>query len=74
MDVRERLGIRVAKLRAAQGLSQTQLAALLGHEKLGVRQSYVSELEKGEKNPNLTTLDAIARAFDLPLKTLLDFE
>ena len=74
MDVREQLGENVARIRASQGLSQTQLASRLGARHMGIRQSYVSELERGMKNPTLTTLRAIAEALEVELKVLLDFK
>jgi ribosome-binding protein aMBF1 (putative translation factor) len=51
MDARETFEKNLARLRAAKGISQTQLASRLGPYKLGVTQGYVSELESGKRTP-----------------------
>jgi len=48
----------LARLRAAAGLTQDQLAA-----KSGVSQSHISALEKGTWEPRLSTILALAKAF-----------
>ena len=65
------MGKNIARLRAKAGCSQTQLAARIGPKKLGVTQSYISELEAGKKNPTLTTLAALAEALDATLEDVV---
>lgn len=49
------MGLRLAVIRKTQGLSQSALA-----EKLGVTQSYVSEIESGKVSPMVSTLERMA--------------
>ena len=67
MDARVVFGRNVARLRAARGLSQVQLAFHLDPDGKGVSQSYVSQLEAGKRDPKLRTLVAIARALGVPV-------
>ena len=55
MDMRQLVGRNFARLRAASGLTQEQLA-----ERCGVSQQYLSGLEKGKRNPTVVTLYLIA--------------
>ncbi|MGO4407678.1 helix-turn-helix domain-containing protein [Bosea sp. RAF48] len=54
------------ELRAAAGLSQEEVAVRMGAE-----QTYVSGLERGVRNPMLTTLDRTARALNVKIGELL---
>lgn len=56
MDMRQLVGRNFARLRAASGLTQEQLA-----ERCGVSQQYISGLEKGRRNPTVVTLYVIAQ-------------
>lgn len=65
------LGIRLARARAASGLSQERAAHAAGISTFTYR-----KLEKGESNPGtpanprLRTLVALAEVFDVPLSSL----
>lgn len=63
------LGVRVAELRRAAGLLQTDLA-----EQLGTRDRRVSEWERGEQQPRPRHLVAIARALSVEPLSLLDVD
>lgn len=65
-DIRVRLGNRVRDLRKKRGLTQVELA-----EMLGVDRSYLSEIETGKKDPSLRVLKTIADGFKLSLAQLL---
>ena len=52
-------GYQIARLRIQQGLSQAQLA-----EKVGIRQSSITKIERGNYVPGLTILRRIAEALD----------
>jgi transcriptional regulator with XRE-family HTH domain len=52
--------------RRAAALSQTELA-----ERAGLSQTWISRLERGEENPTLSTLEALARGFGVTLPELL---
>jgi len=64
-------GRAVRVVRAARNLSQTDLAA-----RAGVDPSYISLIEKGERNPSVSKLHALSRALEVPgaLLTLLASE
>jgi transcriptional regulator with XRE-family HTH domain len=59
-------GARIRKLCEAAGLSQEGLA-----EAAGLHRTYVGGIERGERNPTLRNLHAIANALDLTLADLL---
>ena len=58
--------LRVA--REFHNLNQSQAA-----EKLGVSQSFLSEIESGKKTPSLDLLQKYSEAFSLPLSAFLRF-
>lgn len=58
-------GHRVQILRQARGLSQEQLA-----EAAGVHRTYVSSLERGQRNVGLDNILAIAAALEVPASDL----
>jgi transcriptional regulator with XRE-family HTH domain len=55
-----RFGLRVRELRASRGLSQETLAELAG-----VHRTYISSLERGQRNVGLDNILAIAAALDV---------
>lgn len=57
MDIRERVGLNLQRLRRAKGLSQEELAA-----QADVHQTYLSGVERGVRNPSLLVLQRIAKA------------
>jgi transcriptional regulator with XRE-family HTH domain len=65
-DLRPAFGRRVRALREKLGLSQEQLA-----ERAQLHWTYVSEIERGRRNPSLNILARLARALDVPLGKLL---
>lgn len=66
MDVREQFGRLLKERRAAQGLTQEELAA-----RAGMSVPYLSDLERGRWNPSLAVLVDLARAFGIQLSELL---
>lgn len=55
MDMRRLVGLNFARLRRDQGLTQEQFA-----EMSGFTQQYVSDLERGRRNPTVVTLFHLA--------------
>lgn len=55
-------------LRIFHDLKQNELA-----ERLGLSKSYISELEKGNRNPSLEVVEKYARAFNIPTSSILFF-
>jgi transcriptional regulator with XRE-family HTH domain len=65
-DLRGALGQRVMELRERLGLSQEQLA-----ERAGLHVTYISGIERGQRNPGLNNLASLARALRTPLPLLV---
>jgi transcriptional regulator with XRE-family HTH domain len=65
-DIRARFGLRLRSLRKEKGLTQVELA-----DYLGLRRTYVSDLERGKRNVSLLTMEIIARGFKLSVSQLL---
>jgi transcriptional regulator with XRE-family HTH domain len=57
MDIRRLVGRNVRKIRTAEGLTQEQFA-----ERSGFSQQYLSDLERGLRNPTVVTLAELAGA------------
>ncbi|ESZ86669.1 MAG: transcriptional regulator [Blastomonas sp. CACIA14H2] len=55
MDMRRLVGLNFARLRRDKGLTQEQFA-----EMSGFTQQYVSDLERGRRNPTVVTLFHLA--------------
>lgn len=70
MDVVQLLGVNVRRFRKLKGMSQEQLALEAGMER-----SYVSDLERGTRNPSVRALGRLANALGvLPSALLIDIE
>ena len=65
MNVLTQLGMRIRYLRKQKGLSQEDLAL-----EAGVNKNYLSDLERGNRNPSLMILEKIAKALDVSLEIL----
>jgi transcriptional regulator with XRE-family HTH domain len=57
MDMRKLVGRNVRAVRQARGMTQEQLA-----EESGFSQQYISDLERGRRNPTIVTLHDLAQA------------
>lgn len=68
LDVAAKLGERVRRLRKAKGLSQERLAELAG-----LHTNYVGQVERGEKNLTLDTLQKIVSGLDITLEELFRY-
>jgi transcriptional regulator with XRE-family HTH domain len=60
------LGSEVKRLREARGLTQQALADVAG-----VNRVTVANIERGDADPTLVTLKALAKALGVPVATLL---
>jgi len=60
------IGKIISETRKKKGLKQIELAKLCN-----MSQSYLSNIEKGNKDPHLSTLRNISSALDVPLPVLL---
>ena len=59
-DMRRLVGRKFARLRRAKGLTQVAV-----EERFGFSQQYISDLERGLRNPTVVTLDELAQALDV---------
>lgn len=57
MDMRKLVGRNFARLRRESGLTQEQV-----EERSGFTQQYLSDLERGKRNPTVITLYELAQA------------
>lgn len=67
MDICQKFGKRVRKARKANNLSQEELA----HEADSNR-TYISDVERGTRNPSIEVVERIAKALNVTLGSLLD--
>ncbi len=66
MDIRKRLGLNIKQLRTKRGWSQEQLAF-----EAGIHRTYISDLERGARNPSILLLEKLAKPFGVPASELL---
>ena len=67
LALRRRIGETIRHLREQRGVSQEQFAELTGHHR-----TYIGFLERGERTPNVATLQRVAAALQMKLSELLD--
>lgn len=60
MDMRKLVGRNCARIRGEKGLTQEELA-----ERSGFSQQYISDLERGKRNPTIVTIYEIAQALEV---------
>ena len=66
MDLVQLLGENVRRLRKERGLSQEELAF-----QAGMKRSYLSDLERGTRNPTVRALERLASALEIEPADLL---
>lgn len=67
-NILDKLADKVKDLRKMNDFSQEKLA-----EKSGLSPTYIGNIERAEQNPTLTTLEKIAKAFNITVEELLSF-
>lgn len=67
MDIRVKFGNRVKKTRSALNMSQEELAHIADSNR-----TYISDVERGTRNPSIAVVERIAKALDVKIGTLLD--
>jgi len=66
-EVVARLGVRIRQLRQQRGWTQDRLAA-----EAAVHRNYLGGVERGERNPTITSVARIAKALEVPIATLFE--
>ena len=64
-EFRRRFGVRVRKLRQEKNMLQGDLA-----HKVGVRESYISDIENAKKEPCLDVIGMLAKGLGISLRRL----
>jgi transcriptional regulator with XRE-family HTH domain len=67
MDLPQILGRNVREARIRRGMSQEALGL-----EAGMKRSYVSDLERGTRNPSVKAIERLAIALDVRPRDLLD--
>jgi transcriptional regulator with XRE-family HTH domain len=67
VDVRQRLGQNLRRLRDEKGWSQERFA-----DEAGIHRTYVSDIERGARNPTIMIVEKLARPFGLKANVLLE--
>lgn len=67
VDILQRLGANVRRLRLEQGWSQERFAF-----EADVHRTYVSDIERGVRNPTATIIDKLAKPLGVAPGRLLD--
>jgi transcriptional regulator with XRE-family HTH domain len=60
------LGCTIKKCRKLRGLTQEQLADVLG-----LSMAHISLLEKNKREPSISVIESIAKALEIPLSVLI---
>jgi two-component system response regulator len=66
-DLKILLGNAIKSTRSALGISQEELAA-----RAGLHRTYVSDVERGMRNPSIESVEKLAAALELSLPTLFE--
>lgn len=66
-DISKTIGERIRTYRVRKKLSQDALGEIAG-----LHGKYIGQLERGEKNPTIGSIEKVARALNLPLETLFE--
>lgn len=64
--MKKRLGSNVRRLREAKGVSQEAFAF-----EAGIHRTYVSDIERGARNPTITIVERLAKSLGVTASDLL---
>lgn len=67
-DIKQKLGKRIKELRVKEGYSQEEFAS-----RCGLHRTYISDIERGERNVSVENIEKIARALKIAPDELLKF-
>ncbi len=60
MDIRKKFGVKIKTLRLEKSYSQEELAF-----KALIDRTYISDIEKGERNVSILVIEKLAKALDI---------
>ena len=66
-EIAKSIGLRIRNYRTQLGLSQEKLAELSG-----CHPTYIGQIERGEKNATMESIEKISSALHIPLSTLFE--
>jgi len=66
-DLSSIFGVAVRSIRAERGYSQEELA-----DRAGLHRTYISDVERGARNPSLESIEKLARALELSVAHLFE--
>jgi transcriptional regulator with XRE-family HTH domain len=67
VDIQTRLGQNLRRLRDEKGWSQEDFA-----DRAGIHRTYVSDIERGMRNPTVTVVEKLAKPLGVSPGSLLD--
>jgi len=67
VEITHRLGKNVRSLREERGWSQEEYA-----DRAGIHRTYVSDIERGRRNPTVTVVEKLAAPFGVSPGRLID--
>lgn len=67
MDIKRKFGEKVRQLRLAKKLSQEALAL-----ESGIDRTYISDIEKGERNVSITIIEKLAIALNVSISSMFE--
>jgi transcriptional regulator with XRE-family HTH domain len=67
VEIRARLGANVRRLRVEKGWSQEDYA-----DRAGIHRTYVSDIERGRRNPTIAIVEKLAKALKVAASTLIE--
>lgn len=67
MEIRQRIGWNIRRLRAEREITQEDFATDSGFDR-----GYISGLERGVRNPSILVLERVAQALGVDVAELLD--
>ena len=63
MNIKQKIGNKIKILRKNAGMSQERLAYLAD-----IDRTYISSIEKGERNISIITIEKLSKAFKISIK------
>ena len=66
MEIRQRLAQNLRRLRTERGWSQEEYA-----DRAGIHRTYISDIERGARNPTIMIVEKLAQALDVKAAELI---